>query len=168
MRRVTLLAALILAAGCASTVAPDGSPSSGVTSSAATVPGKIAFGQASMDHPYFIRVQEQISAKWGFPLVAGKGGLEGDLLIELRIAKDGSLDRVWLLRSSGVPAFDEAALTAVQGAQPFPPVPDEVAKQTLAINAPSATGSRRSSGYNRAMTTTDKRAAPARVYYRQG
>jgi protein TonB len=102
---------------------------------AATVPDKIAFGQASMDHPYFIRVQEQIAAKWGFPLAAGKGGLEGDLLIELRIAKDGSLDRVWLLRSSGVPAFDEAALTAVQGAQPFPPVPDEVAKQTLAINA---------------------------------
>lgn len=105
MRRVTLLAALILAAGCASAVPPDGSPSPGVTSSVATVPGKIAFGQASMDHPYFIRVQEQIAAKWGFPLVAGKGGLEGDLLIELRIAKDGSLDRVWLLRSSGVPGL---------------------------------------------------------------
>jgi TonB family protein len=66
---------------------------------------------------------------------ATRGVLEGDVLIELRIAKDGRLDRVWLLRSSGVPAFDEAALTAVQGAQPFPPVPDEVAKQTLAINA---------------------------------
>jgi ABC-type sugar transport system substrate-binding protein len=82
MRRVTLLAALILAAGCASAVPPDGSPSPGVTSSAATVPGKIAFGQASMDHPYFIRVQEQIAAKWGFPLAAGKGGLEGDLPVE--------------------------------------------------------------------------------------
>jgi len=93
MRRVTLLAALILAAGCASAVPPDGSPSPSLTSSAATVPDKIAFGQASMDHPYFIRVQEQIAAKWGFPLAAGKGGLEGDLLIEFRIAKDGSLDR---------------------------------------------------------------------------
>jgi len=134
MRHVTLLAALIFAAGCASARPPDGSPSPGVTSSAATVPGKIAFGTEAA-HPYFIRVQEQIAAKWGFPLAAGKGGLEGDLLIEPRITKDGSLDRVWLLRTSGVPAFDEAALTAVQGAKPFPPVPDEVAKQTLAINA---------------------------------
>ena len=98
---------------------PDGSPSSGVTSSAATVPGKIDFGpDAAAVHPYFIRVREQIAAKWGFPLAAGQRGLEGDILIELRIAKDGRLDRVWLLRSSGVPASDEAALTAVQGAQP--------------------------------------------------
>jgi protein TonB len=131
MWRVTLLPALIFAAaGCAS-----GSPSPAVTSSAATVPGKIAFGQPSSDHPYFIRVQEQIAAKWGFPREAGKDELEGDILIELRIAKDGSPDRVWLLRSSGLAAFDNAALSAVEGAQPFPPVPDEVAKQTLAINA---------------------------------
>jgi protein TonB len=80
-------------------------------------------------------VREQIAAKWGFPLAAGERGLEGDVLIELRIAKDGRLDRVWLLRTSGVPAFDEAALTAVQGAHPFPPVPDEVAKQPVTINA---------------------------------
>jgi len=137
MRRVTLLAALIFAAaGCASALTPDRSPSQDVTASKATVPGKTDFGpDAAAAHPYFIRVQEQIAAKWGFPLAAGKGGLEGDLLIEPRITKDGSLDRVWLLRTSGVPAFDEAALTAVQGAKPFPPVPDEVAKQTLAINA---------------------------------
>jgi TonB family protein len=136
MRHVTLLAALVFAAGCASTLPPDSSPSSSVTPSEATVPGKIVFGpEAAGAHPYFIRVQEQIAARWGFPSAAGKSGLEGDLLIELRIAKDGSLDRVWLLRSSGVSAFDEAALTAVQSAQPFPPVPDEVARQSVAINA---------------------------------
>ena len=45
------------------------------------------------------------------------------------------VDRVWLFRSSGVPVFDEAALTAVQIALPFPPVPDEVARQSVAINA---------------------------------
>jgi hypothetical protein len=46
MRRVTLPAVLIFAAaGCASAGSPDGGPSPGVTSSAVTVPGKIAFGQ---------------------------------------------------------------------------------------------------------------------------
>ena len=136
MRHVSLLAAFVFAAaGCASTVAPDDGPSPSLISSSATVPGKIAFRQTSVDHPYFICVQEQIAAKWGFPLAAGQRRLEGDLLIESRIAKDGGLERVWLLRSSGIPAFDEAALTAVQGAQPFPPVLDELAKQAIAINA---------------------------------
>jgi len=90
MRHVTLLAALVFAAGCASTLPPDSSPSSSVTPSEATVPGKIVFGpEAAAAHPYFIRVQEQIAAKWGFP----------------------------------------------SAAQPFPPVPDEVARQSVAINA---------------------------------
>lgn len=132
MRRVTLLAALIFAAaGCASAR----HPSPAVTSPAATVPGRIAFEQPSHDHPYFIRVREQIATKWGYPVVAANRGLEGDLLIELRIAGDGSLERVWLLRSSGLSAFDKAALTAVQDAQPFPPVPEEVAKGPVTINA---------------------------------
>jgi protein TonB len=136
MVRVTLLAALLFATGCASALPPAGSPAPSPAASEATVPGKIAFGpEAAATHPYFIRVQEQIAAKWGFPLAAGKSGLEGDLLVELRIAKDGGLERVWLLRSSGVSAFDAAALAAVQSAQPFPPVPDEVARQAIAINA---------------------------------
>ena len=111
--RVTLLAALLFATGCASAPPPAGSPTPSPAASEATVPGKIAFGpEAAATHPYFIRVQEQIAARWGFPLAAGKSGLEGDLLIELRIAKDGGLERVWLLRSSSVSAFDAAALAA--------------------------------------------------------
>jgi periplasmic protein TonB len=136
MRRVTLLTALVLAAGCASASPPVDSASSSVTASEATVPGKIAFGpEAAAAHPYFVRVQEQIAAKWGFPLAARQSGLEGDVLIEFRVAKDGSLERAVVRRSSGTPAFDQTALTAVQGAQPLPPVPDEVAKQTVAVNA---------------------------------
>jgi TonB family protein len=150
MRHVTLLAALVFAAGCANALPPDSSPSSSVTSSETTVPGKIVFGlEAAAAHPYFIRVQEQIAARWGFPSAAGKSGLEGDLLLELRIAKDGSLDRVWLLRSSGVPAFDEAAPTAVQSAQPCPSRPSRTRwRSSRSRSMPtSATGSRRSSGW---------------------
>ena len=38
-----------------------------------------------------------------------------------------------LKRSSGVPVLDEYALNALKLAQPFPPVPDSVAKSTLGI-----------------------------------
>ena len=61
--------------------------------------------------------------------------MEGDLLIEFRIAKDGRLDFIELRRSSGVTVLDDAALTAVKLAQPFPPVPDDIARRTLSINS---------------------------------
>jgi protein TonB len=83
---------------------------------------------------YFNKVRERIKSKWVYPREAGERGIEGELLIEFHIAKDGRLEYVTLRHSSGTPILDEAALTAVKLAQPFPPVPDEIAKVTLAIN----------------------------------
>jgi TonB family protein len=83
---------------------------------------------------YFNKVRERIKAKWVYPRPAGERGIEGELLIEFHIAKDGSLEFIELRRSSGTALLDEAALNAVEQAQPFPPVPDSVAKQSLAIN----------------------------------
>jgi len=61
-------------------------------------------------------------------------GLSARLLIEFHIAKDGRLDFIELRRSSGVTVLDDAALTAVKLARPFPPVADGVARRTLSIN----------------------------------
>jgi protein TonB len=83
---------------------------------------------------YFNKVRERIKANWVYPRQAGERGIEGELLIEFHIAKDGRLAYIDLRHSSGTPILDEAALTAVKLAQPFPPVPDEIAKQVLAIN----------------------------------
>jgi protein TonB len=83
---------------------------------------------------YFNKVRERIKSKWVYPRPAGERGIEGELLIEFHIAKDGSLEFIELRLSSGTPILDDAALTAVKLAQPFPPVPDDIAKRTLAIN----------------------------------
>jgi protein TonB len=83
---------------------------------------------------YFNKIRERIRAHWTYPREAGDRGIEGDLLIEFHIAKDGRLALVELRRSSGVEILDGAALTAVRLAQPFPPVPDDLTKRTLAIN----------------------------------
>jgi protein TonB len=83
---------------------------------------------------YFNKVRERIKSKWVYPRPAGERGIEGELLIEFHIAKDGWLEFIELRRSSGTAILDDAALTAVKLAQPFPPVPDEIAKRTLAIN----------------------------------
>jgi TonB family protein len=83
---------------------------------------------------YFNKVRERIKAKWVYPLPAGERGIEGELLIEFHIAKDGRLEFIELRRSSGTQILDDAALTAVRQAQPFAPVPDDVAKRSLVIN----------------------------------
>jgi protein TonB len=83
---------------------------------------------------YFNKVRERIKANWVYPRQAGERNIEGELVIEFHIAKDGRLEFIELRDSSGTRILDEAALTAVKLAQPFPPVPDDIAKRTLAIN----------------------------------
>lgn len=83
---------------------------------------------------YFNKIREKIKANWIYPYEAGSRGIEGDLSIEFVIAKDGHLQFIELRRSSRILILDNAALNAVKLAQPFPPVPDDLAKQALAIN----------------------------------
>jgi TonB family protein len=82
---------------------------------------------------YFNKVRERIKAKWVYPRPAAERGIEGEVLIEFHIAKDGRLEDIALQRSSGVPLLDTNAMNAVTGdgrgvkfADPFPPVPDEL------------------------------------------
>lgn len=83
---------------------------------------------------YFNQVREKIKAPWIYPRPEGDQGIEGEVLIEFHIAKDGRLEFVELRHSSRRQALNDAALTAVKKAQPFPPVPDAVAKRTLTIS----------------------------------
>lgn len=82
---------------------------------------------------YFERVRQQIKANWIYPREAGERGIGGQLVIDFAIAKTGYLEAIELRRSSGVPVLDLYALNAVKLAQPFPPVPDSVARGALPI-----------------------------------
>ena len=82
---------------------------------------------------YFDKIRSRIKENWIYPREAGERGIGGQLMIECGIRKDGWLQFVDLKRSSGVAVLDQYALNALKLAQPFPPVPDTVAKSTLAI-----------------------------------
>lgn len=82
---------------------------------------------------YFDKIRRRIRANWIYPREAGERGIGGQLLIEFVIAKDGHLSAIDLRHSSGVEILDRFALNAVKLAQPFPPVPDSVAKVALPI-----------------------------------
>ncbi len=83
---------------------------------------------------YFNKIREKIKANWIYPREAGDRGLQGELLLEFHIAKDGRVEYLELRHSSGAEILDRFAMNAVRLAQPFPPVPDDIAKQVLAIN----------------------------------
>lgn len=82
---------------------------------------------------YFRVLRERIQSKWTYPREAGDRGIGGSLLIEFHIGKDGRLAFLEVRRSSGVEILDEYAVNAIKLAQPFPPVPDDIAKQVLSI-----------------------------------
>jgi TonB family protein len=122
-RGLTVLVAAALLAGCAN------------TPPALLRPGVIPLDTTDPKYrPYFRQVREKIKANWIYPYEAGTHGVEGDLSIEFVIAKNGDLQRIELRRSSGILILDNAVLNAVKLAQPFPPVPDDLATETLAIN----------------------------------
>lgn len=82
---------------------------------------------ASYDE-YLRRLRRAIQAKWGFPCVRNAATLECEykttsLVVEFGILKDGRLQFVDVLDSSGLSIYDEYALTAIKLASPFPPVP---------------------------------------------
>ena len=58
------------------------------------------------------------------PQQARQQRLGGQVVITVGVRRDGSLESARVLRSSGTPLLDDAALRIVQLAQPFPPLPD--------------------------------------------
>jgi TonB family protein len=85
-------------------------------------------------HPYFETIRRQIRQHWTYPCVnsAATGACEykdASVRLQLAIRPDGTLAYVDVTNPSGLPAYDEAAVTAVRRAAPFPPVPPEVMAQ---------------------------------------
>lgn len=59
-----------------------------------------------------------------YPDEARRRRLGGQVVITVGVRRDGSVESSRILRSSGTPLLDEAALRVVTLAQPFPPLPE--------------------------------------------
>jgi TonB family protein len=81
------------------------------------------------------KVKQRIYAKWGYPYEAQTRGLQGKLVVEFHIAKDGHLQFIEMKASSGEDILDNFALTAVKLAQMYPPLPDAMQREVLPIVA---------------------------------
>jgi TonB family protein len=67
-------------------------------------------------------IRRRIEARKVYPQIAVRNGWEGRVLVEMRLEGDGRLAAVRLLQGSGYAVLDEATLSAVRLASPFPPV----------------------------------------------
>lgn len=84
---------------------------------------------------YMEKVKQRIYSKWGYPYEAQSRGLQGKLVIEFHIAKDGHLQFIELRQSSGEEILDSFAMTAVKLGQVYPPLPDAMRREVLPIVA---------------------------------
>ena len=73
---------------------------------------------------YFTKLRKAISLVWVYPTDASRRGMQGEVLVEWIIMKDGSVKRIRIIKSSGYDILDEAILTAIKLASPFPNLPE--------------------------------------------
>jgi TonB family protein len=105
-------------------------------SAGGTAAGTSPFGDriASIDpdftYGYYIeQLLRQIDAKWTPP----QAGSNIRTIVRFRILRRGDIDQLDVAESSGLNAFDLAALRAVQNASPFPPLPVSYRNPTLNV-----------------------------------
>ena len=79
------------------------------------------------------KVRQRIYANWGYPYDAQRQGMQGKLVIEFHIAKDGHLQFIELRETSGEEILDSFALTAVKLAALYPPLPDAMKRDVLPV-----------------------------------
>ncbi|MBI5378969.1 MAG: TonB family protein [Nitrospirae bacterium] len=73
---------------------------------------------------YHEKLKIKIESIWEYPAVARVSGLRGNLYIRFTIGKNGNLEEVALVKSSGYRILDEAAVKALKEAFPFLPLPE--------------------------------------------
>jgi len=86
-------------------------------------------------HSYYLALKRKIELVWEYPYKARRTGAQGRLLLRFIINLDGSLAEVKILRSSGNALLDSEALRAIHNASPFPPLPERMNSERLAVTA---------------------------------
>jgi periplasmic protein TonB len=71
-----------------------------------------------------------------FPAAARAQGVEGSTIVEFKVSRDGAVSDWRIVRSSGQPLLDEAALAMIARAAPVPAAPNDVSGATFTLTVP--------------------------------
>ncbi|HSS43704.1 MAG TPA: TonB family protein, partial [Thermoanaerobaculia bacterium] len=93
--------------------------------------GGARFDQPGFDYPYYVKQMiVTIAMNWWKPTQ----DVPIPPVVHFRIARDGSISEAEVVRSSGLPFFDRAALRAVLASSPLPPLPAEFAASDVGVS----------------------------------
>ncbi len=81
---------------------------------------------------YLERVKKSVFRAWE-PEQASRNKEQGRVVLEFTILRDGSLENIRILRSSGYPSLDREAMRAVKAVSPFRPLPERTGLSELSI-----------------------------------
>ncbi len=96
----------------------------------------IEIGTESIKYVSYMKLlKDKIQNVWVYPEQARLKNQQGTLLVEFGINKNGSLAYAKVIRSSGYPILDEAAIKAIKEASPFNPLPERFGVDRLNIYA---------------------------------
>lgn len=96
----------------------------------------IEIGTESIKYVSYMKLlKDKIQNVWVYPEQARLKNQQGTLLVKFGINKDGSLAYADVIRSSGYPILDEAAIKAIKEASPFNPLPERFGVDRLNIYA---------------------------------
>ena len=85
--------------------------------------GPLSFDTKGYDWgPYAAEMIRKIKRNWDVPKLAHYG-LKGRLVVRFHLQRDGRVEGLRLLVSSGVPPYDNASMQAIRSSSPFRPLP---------------------------------------------
>jgi len=85
---------------------------------------------------YLAMVRLRIERHKQYPSTAKTRQIEGEVVIHFVITAEGNVEAVRVAKSSGYSILDQAGLTAVRDAAPFPKPPAELFKSKIPIQVP--------------------------------
>lgn len=97
--------------------------------------GRLENGGSADISSYKSKVFAHLQRFKSYPSGASRAGLHA-ATVHFVISANGSVTSASLGQSSGAPAFDQAALSMVRRASPFPPIPPGLGRSSLPFNAP--------------------------------
>ena len=91
---------------------------------------------AKLSDDYLLRLQAWIARAERYPAAARARHQEGKGIVGFTIARDGKVTRVWIDQSTGSPLLDQASLATIRDASPVPPLPHDLAGNSVDFYLP--------------------------------
>jgi TonB family protein len=79
-------------------------------------------------------IRRKIESQKRYPISARNAGVEGRSGVRITIMKNGKLEKVEIMDSSGHETLDNAALQSVRDAAPFPPIPEATKRERISMH----------------------------------